>query len=63
MNTPPIGLLESSRRISAVRALSQARSPATPGKSVPPGEVETKKFKRAAAESRTLDDLLREELQ
>ena len=57
------GILEASRRISAVRALSQARSTATPGKSVPPRDVETREFKRAAAESRTLDDLLREELQ
>jgi CheY-like chemotaxis protein len=57
------GILEASWRISAVRALWQARSTATHGKSAPPRDVETRKFKRAAAESRTLDDLLREELQ
>ena len=57
------GILEASRRISAVRALLQARSTAAPGKSAPPRDVETREFKRAAAESRTLDDLLREELQ
>jgi len=57
------GILEASRRISAVRALSQARSTSAPGKSAPPRDVETREFKRAAAESRTLDDLLREELQ
>ena len=41
---------------------ARSRTP-SPGKSVPPRDVETREFKRAAAESRTLDDLLREELQ
>jgi hypothetical protein len=29
----------------------------------PPRDMETREFKRVAAESRTLDDLLREEMQ
>jgi CheY-like chemotaxis protein len=57
------GILEASRRISAVRSLSHARSKATQEKPVPPRDLETREFKRVAAESRTLDDLLREELQ
>jgi len=66
------GILEASRRISAVRSLSHARSKATQDRPVPPRDLETREFKRAAAESRTLetrpletrtlDDLLREEL-
>jgi CheY-like chemotaxis protein len=76
------GILEASRRISAVRSLSHARSKATQDRPAPPRDLETREFKRAAAESqnlgrqgfgksaetqpletRTLDDLLREELQ
>jgi CheY-like chemotaxis protein len=57
------GILEASRRISAVRSLSHARSRATQDRPVPPRDLETRELKRAAAESRTLDDLLREELQ
>lgn len=57
------GILEASRRISAVRSLSHARSRATQDRPVPPRDLETREGKRAAAESRTLDDLLREELQ
>jgi len=57
------GILEASRRISAVRSLSHARSRATQDRPVPPRDLETREFKRIAAESRTLDDLLREELQ
>jgi hypothetical protein len=89
------GILEASRRISAVRSLSHARSRAAQDRPVPPRDLETREFKRAAAESkilessasergvlngtlsgtlnggpetrpletRTLDDLLREELQ
>jgi hypothetical protein len=72
------GILEASRRISAVRSLSHARSRATQERPMPPRDLETREFKRAAAESRTLessasetrplesrtlDDLLREELQ
>ena len=57
------GILEASRRISAVRSLSHARSKATQDKPVTPRDVETRELKRIAAESRTLDDLLREEMQ
>jgi len=72
------GILEASRRISAVRTLSHARSRATQDRPVAPRDLETREFKRAAAasrtletrtletrtpETRTLDDLLREELQ
>jgi CheY-like chemotaxis protein len=62
------GILEASRRISAVRSLSHARSRVTQEKPAPPRDLETREFKRAAAETRTLetktlDDLLREELQ
>jgi len=57
------GILEASRRISAVRSLSHARSRATQDKPLPPRDLEGREVKRAAAESRTLDDLLREELQ
>jgi len=56
------GILEASRRISAVRSLSHARTRATRDRSVPPRDLETREVKRAA-QSRTLDDLLREELQ
>ena len=57
------GILEASRRISAVRSLSHARSRVTQEKPAPPRDLETREFKRVAAESKTLDDLLREELQ
>ena len=57
------GILEASRRISAVRSLSHARSRATQDKPLPPRDLETRDVRRAAAASRTLDDLLREELQ
>jgi len=67
------GIMEASRRISAVRTLSHARSSATQEKPGPPRDLETREFKRAtaetrsaetrSAETRTLDDLLREELQ
>jgi CheY-like chemotaxis protein len=62
------GLFEASRRISAVRSLSHARTKATQGRPIPPRDMETRESKRVAAESRTaesktLDDLLREELQ
>jgi len=57
------GILEASRRISAVRSLSHARTKATQDRPVPPRDMETRESKRVASESRTLDDLLREELQ
>jgi CheY-like chemotaxis protein len=57
------GILEASRRISAVRSMSHARTRATQDRPAPPRDFETRESKRVAAESRTLDDLLREELQ
>jgi CheY-like chemotaxis protein len=57
------GILEASRRISAVRSLSHARSRAPQERPAPPRDLETREVKRIAAESRTLDDLLREEMQ
>jgi CheY-like chemotaxis protein len=57
------GILEASQRISAVRSLSHARSRATQAIPVPPRDLETRELKRVAAETRTLDDLLREEMQ
>jgi CheY-like chemotaxis protein len=78
------GILEASRRISAVRSLSHARSKAAQDRPVVPRDLETRELKRVTGESktsgpgtlqtrtleprtaettRTLDDLLREELQ
>jgi CheY-like chemotaxis protein len=57
------GILEASRRISAVRSLSHARTKATQDRPAPPRDLETREPNRVAAESRTLDDLLREEMQ
>jgi len=57
------GILEASRRISAVRSASNARTKAMRDIPLPPRDLEMREFKRAAAQSRTLDDLLREELQ
>jgi CheY-like chemotaxis protein len=57
------GILEASRRISAVRSMSHARTKSTQDRPAPPRDFETREAKRVASESRTLDDLLREELQ
>jgi len=57
------GIMEASRRISAVRSASNARTSAKRDRPVPPRDLETREFKRMAPESRTLDDLLREEMQ
>jgi CheY-like chemotaxis protein len=57
------GIMEASRRISAVRSASSARTSAMRERPVPPRDLETRDSKRLAAETRTLDDLLREELQ
>lgn len=56
------GILEASRRISAVRSLSHARSRALRERPAPPRDSEIRLSKRPG-ESRTLDDLLREEMQ
>jgi hypothetical protein len=56
------GILEASRRISAVRSLSHARTKALRERPAPPRDSEIRLSKRTG-ESRTLDDLLREEMQ
>jgi hypothetical protein len=56
------GILEASRRISAVRSLSHARSKAIQERPAPPRDSEIR-LSRRAAESRSLDQLLREEVQ
>jgi CheY-like chemotaxis protein len=57
------GILEASRRISAVRTLAHVRTKAIREKPTPPRDLETRYAKRTADESRTLDELLREEMQ
>lgn len=57
------GILEASRRISAVRSACSARTTAMRDRRDPPRDLEMRQAKRAAAPSPTLDDLLREELQ
>jgi CheY-like chemotaxis protein len=54
------GILEASRRISAVRAACTARSRAMQDRPAPPRDFEGRPSKNAAP---TLDDLLREEMQ
>jgi CheY-like chemotaxis protein len=54
------GILEASRRISAVRAACTARSRAMQDRPAPPRDFEGRPSKPAAT---TLDDLLREEMQ
>jgi len=56
------GILEASRRISAVRSLSHARTKAISERPAPPRDSEIRLSKRPA-EHRTLDQLLREEMQ
>lgn len=55
------GILEASRRISSVRAASNARVRAMRERPAPPRDPEGRPSRRAAA-SITLDDLLREEM-
>jgi hypothetical protein len=57
------GILEASRRISAVRSLSHARSQATREKPTPPRDLETRYAKRIAAWSQVLPELQKEEMQ
>lgn len=57
------GILEASRRISAVRSAWSARSTAMRDRPEPPRDMEMRQAKRAAAPAPTFDDLLREELQ
>jgi hypothetical protein len=56
------GILEASRRISAVRSASTARTRAMREKPAPPRDSEGRASKRLSAPT-TLDDLLREEMQ
>jgi CheY-like chemotaxis protein len=57
------GILEASRRISAVRSASNARTRAMRDRPAPPRDLETRFTRQSAAEPRTLDELLREEMQ
>lgn len=56
------GILEASRRISAVRSACNARVRAMRDRPAPPRDLEMRHGKRNAAESRTLDELWREEM-
>jgi CheY-like chemotaxis protein len=56
------GIMEASRRISAVRSLAHARTRAIRERPIPPRDAEIRTSKRAI-QSRTLDDLLKEEMQ
>lgn len=56
------GILEACRRISAVRSVADARSRAVRERPVPPRDSEMRLSKRTT-QARTLDDLLREEMQ
>jgi DNA-binding NtrC family response regulator len=57
------GIMEASRRISAVRSASNARSKAMRDRPAPARDVEIRHGKRSADEAPSLDDLLREEMQ
>jgi len=57
------GILEASRRISAVRSASNARTQAIRNRPAPPRDLETRYAEYAAAVPRTLDDLLRKDMQ
>ena len=57
------GIMEASRRISAVRSASNARTKAMRDRPTPPRDVEMRHGKRPADEPPSLDDLLREEMQ
>jgi len=57
------GILEASRRISAVRSATVARTQAMRNRPAPPRDLETRYADYAATEPRTLDDLLRKEVQ
>jgi CheY-like chemotaxis protein len=57
------GIMEASRRISAVRSASTARTKAMRDRPTPPRDLELRHDKRSAGEPPSLDDLLREEMQ
>jgi CheY-like chemotaxis protein len=57
------GFVEASRRISAVRAASHARTNAMRSRPAPPRDLETRYAEYAAAEARKLDELIRKDMQ
>lgn len=57
------GIMEASRRISAVRSASSARTKAMRERPAPPRDIEMRNNKRSPDEPPSLDDLLREEMQ
>jgi CheY-like chemotaxis protein len=57
------GIMEASRRISAVRTASNARTKAMHERPAPPRDLEMRHGKRSPDEPPSLDDLLREEMQ
>jgi hypothetical protein len=57
------GIMEASRRISAVRSASNARTKAMRDRPTPVRDIEVRHGKRPADEPPSLDDLLREEMQ
>jgi CheY-like chemotaxis protein len=57
------GIMEASRRISAVRSASSARTKAMRDRPTPPRDSEVRHGKRSVEEPPSLDDLLREEMQ
>ena len=57
------GIMEASRRISAVRSASNARTQAMRERPTPPRDLEVRHGKCAADEPPSLDDLIREEMQ
>ncbi|MGH9644906.1 MAG: hypothetical protein ACRD3Q_21090 [Terriglobales bacterium] len=57
------GILEASRRISEVRSASNARTQAMRSRPAPARDLETRQSKFEAAEPKTLDDLLRKDMQ
>ena len=58
------GILEASRRISAVRVLSHARTKAKQDRPLPPRDLDAREVRRlGGGATRSLDDLLKEEMQ
>jgi len=57
------GILEASRRISAVRSASVARTRAIRERPTPPRDIETRDLKRSTAWSQVLPELQKEELE
>jgi hypothetical protein len=57
------GILEASRKISAVRSAATARSRAIRERPTPPRDLETRDFKRNAAWSQVLPELQKEEIE